>query len=373
VAPPLRVVILSPGLGIAARGFERAARENFEALRHEPGLDVHLVKGRGRRAERERVAATVSREGRLARWVAGRRDRPDFWLEQLVFSVTVQPQLLRLRPDVVMLGEWTLTRALGHWRKVARHRFRILLYNGAAAEPPYPDAADHVQQLTPDVFDAALAAGVPADFQTVLPHGLAIPAHFERPQEEERAATRRRLGLPAGPLLISVGALNRWHKRMDYLVEEVASLSSPPHLLMLGSSEEETRGVLGLARRLLGPEGFTARTVAQPEVPAYYLAADAFVLASGYEPFGLAMVEALSHGLPVIAQDTPRSRWILGDEGVFGDFIRPGALAELIPAVMAGNSATGAEARHGRAYQMFSWDRLRPRYVEMLHRAAGVR
>ena len=107
--PQLRVAIVCPGLGIADRGFERASRDAFEALREEPSLDVHLVKGRGPRAGRELVAPTVSRESRIAKAVAHRRGRHDFWLEQLVFSATVQPHLLRLRPDVVMLGEWTLT------------------------------------------------------------------------------------------------------------------------------------------------------------------------------------------------------------------------------------------------------------------------
>ena len=364
----LRVAIVCPGLGIAARGFERIAQETFDGLRDTAGLDLHLVRGRGPGNRHQLVAPTISREARLARAAARWRGRQDFWLEQLVFSATVQPHLVRLRPDVVMLGEWTLTRALGLWRRMTRQRFRILLYNGAGAEPPFPRGADHIQQLTPDRYERAIKLGLPPEIQTLLPHALPIQRDFEAPSAAERHELRRRLSLPAHPrLLLSVGALNRWHKRMDYVVSEVATLSPRPHLVMVGARDEETPDVLEHARSLLGTGGFTARTVTEGEMPGYYRAADCFVLASGYEPFGLAMVEALAQGLPVIAQETPRSRYMLGSEGSMGDFTRPGALAELIRAALTERSPPGAaEARHRRAHEMFSWDVLRPRYVEML-------
>jgi 1,2-diacylglycerol 3-alpha-glucosyltransferase len=368
-----RVVIVCPGLGIVERGFERAAEGIFGALRDSPSLDVHLVRGRGPAAQGESVAWTVSRETALARAAARLRGHQDFWLEQLCFSVTVQPHLIRLSPRVVMLGEWTLTKALHLWRRATGQRFRTLLYNGAGAGPPYPPGTDHIQQLTPDLFERAISLGVPAECQTVLPHALSIPSGFEPAEVGERRRLRRTLGLPVeGPLLLSVGALNAWSKRMDYLIEEVATLDSPPHLLMLGARDVETPRVLALAKNLLGESGYTVRTVPHERMPDYYRAADVFVLASGHEGFGLAMVEALSHGLPVVAQDSPRSRYILGDTEALGNFIHPGALAKLLRDVLVRPQDTRqARERHLRAYEMFSWDRLAPAYVEMLLATSG--
>jgi glycosyltransferase involved in cell wall biosynthesis len=366
------MTILCPGLGIATRGFERAARDTFDVLRNHPDLDLHLIKGRGDRGDREFVAPTISRESRVAKAVARRRGRPDFWLEQLIFSATVQPRLRRLRPELVMLGEWTLTRALCRWRRATRQGFRILLYNGAGVEPPYPEGTDHVQQLTPDLYERAVSLGVPAERQTMLPHALRISSRFRPPGDSERAALRKQLDLPVdGPLLLSVGAINKWHKRMDYLIEEVASIAERPHLVLLGAREEETPAVLEMARSMLGERGFTARTVVEHEMAGYYRAVDAFALASGYEGFGLALVEGLGHGLPVIAQDSPRTRFILGEEGLLGDFTRPRALAELVESLAPSDSVQArGEARHRRAYENFSWQVLGPRYVEMMA-AAG--
>lgn len=46
-----------------------------------------------------------------------------------------------------------------------------------------------------------------------------------------------------------------------------------------------------------------------------YLNSDLLVMASRGEGFGLPVVEAISHGLPVLARDLPVFRELLGDEG----------------------------------------------------------
>jgi glycosyltransferase involved in cell wall biosynthesis len=201
-----------------------------------------------------------------------------------------------------------------------------------------------------------------------------IAAEFEPPSAEERRALRRRLGIPVDRrVVLSVGALNSWHKRMDHLARELGSLGEErPFLVMLGAEEEETPGVLAVARAELGGDGFLARTVPREEVADHYRAADAFALASGFEGFGLVFVEAMSHGLPVIAHDSPVIRYVTGGGERLADLTEPGALAALLREVAEGGdevAARGAE-RHRFAYETFSWDVLAPRYAEMLKAVA---
>jgi glycosyltransferase involved in cell wall biosynthesis len=51
-------------------------------------------------------------------------------------------------------------------------------------------------------------------------------------------------------------------------------------------------------------------------MPALYRSADAFLHLSRDESFGNVFVEAMACGTPVVAYDLPRTRWIVGDEGL---------------------------------------------------------
>ncbi len=152
------------------------------------------------------------------------------------------------------------------------------------------------------------AWGVPAARIHVVPNG--IDAARFRHDSAGRAATRTALGFP--PDTFVVGGVGRLvpGKRFDVLVRAVAALPGA-HLLLVGEGPERealrTLAVrLGAAGRVhLSGEQGAAAGPGSPGLPALLDAMDVFVSTSREEAFGLAVVEALAAGLPVLHGPCP--------------------------------------------------------------------
>lgn len=369
------VLLACPGLDHAHRGFETFARECFGALRERDDLRIELVKGSGPRAPGERAVPTLLRDSAAARALARRRLREPFVVEHLTFAATLAPLLAARRPDVVYFSEWHVGRALAAWRRAARARFRLVLCNGGAVPGGYGHL-DLVQQFVPGAKDYAVARGEPPERQVVLPLGAAIEPELRPVADEERAGLRAGLRLPPDRrIVISVAAVNDGHKRISYLVEEIARMPPPrPFLLVLGQDERESPPIRRRARELLGPEGHAIRSVAPAAVGEHLRAADAFVLTSLWESFGRVLVEALAQGLPVLGHAHPVIDWVLGDAGDTADLRRDGAVAAWLSGPRSGDRSEAADRRrHASVRERFSWDRLADRYAAMLRSAAARR
>lgn len=362
-----RVLLVCSGLDHAHRGFESFARECFDALRDEAEIELELIKGSGPPGPRERPIPTLTRDARGARVLAALWGREPFRVEQIAFGASLLPVLARRRPDVVYFSEWHTGLVLGAYRRAARQRFRLVLCNGTMAVDGFRHL-DRVQQLTPVALDDALARGDDPSRHVLLPLGFAFSPEPPALSAEDRSALRGRLGLPADrPVVLSVAALNRHHKRLDYLIEEVSRVRDlHPFLLMAGQEEAETAAIRAMAAERLGPWGHSIRTVRRDEVADLYRAADVFVLASLGEGLPRALIEALGWGLPCLAHDYPVSRFALGEHGMFADFSVAGSLASsLTQAVEHGSDPGAVSQRHRYAYEKFSWDVLRARYVAL--------
>ena len=53
------------------------------------------------------------------------------------------------------------------------------------------------------------------------------------------------------------------------------------------------------------------------DIQKYYSQASIYVSSSRWKDFGLVLVHAMAHGLPVISSDLPSSKEILGDFGIY--------------------------------------------------------
>ncbi|GCB49271.1 glycosyltransferase [Streptomyces sp. NL15-2K] len=152
--------------------------------------------------------------------------------------------------------------------------------------------------------------GVPAPRIEVVPNGIDVDRFRFDPERRER--TRRRLGLPEGAWVIGgVGRLARG-KRFDVLVHALTRLPDDHWLLLVGGGPEEhvlrrMAHRAGVADRVLftGERPYVPDGSPGPDLPSLTSAMDLLASPSPEEAFGLAAVEALAAGLPVLYASCP--------------------------------------------------------------------
>ncbi len=112
----------------------------------------------------------------------------------------------------------------------------------------------------------------------------------------------------------------------------------------------------------------------EPEFRLRLAAADAVIVPSITEPFGLVVLEALACNAWVIGSDTGGIRDILTDQ--VGDLVPAGDVDALARAIVAcyhrGPRGAGKTAARARAHD-FRWDRIASCYIETMHELATER
>lgn len=184
-----------------------------------------------------------------------------------------------------------------------------------------------------------------------------IPNGIDTGRFQPGAAERARFGLPADkPVVLMVSALIP-SKRV---LEGIDAVSRVENAHMIVAGDGALRGDVDkrAAERL--PGRFTRMTLPAADMPLLYRSADVFLHMTEGEPFGNVFVEAMACGLPIVGEDTPRLRWIVGEDECLVDVRDTSATAAAIGKAL-GASASGRERRIARA-DAFSQENVAAQY-----------
>ena len=192
-----------------------------------------------------------------------------------------------------------------------------------------------------------LAWGVPAHRITVIPNGIEFDRFRFSP--DARGAVRRELGIPSDATVL--GAVGRLHPQKDFLslVDACAPLlGADRRLLVLGEGPERPRlearaDELGVGRWVVFAGG--------REAAPFYSAMDVLVSSAPNETFGMAIVEGLASGLPVVYRSCPALAEL--QDPVPHAVEVDGAGRELTQALLAALRPTGASREVPRAISRY--------------------
>lgn len=360
----MKIALLCSGLGHIVRGHEVFARDLFELLSTE--LDVTLFKGAGEQTPRERVVPCVYRTApqldKVHTWVAPKwaeavREQERTRIEHETFAYGAIGPLLEGAYDIVHCLEQEACNILYDNRHLFAKPPKIVFSNGGAIPATELPRCDFVQEHTPRNFERSARGKA-----FMIPHG--VDTRRFHPGVSTTFRQRHNIGAHEF-LVLSVGTIGINHKRMDHVIREVAPLSQA-RLVIVGQESAETPAIKALGRDVLG-ERVVFTKLAHEELPQAYAAADAFVLGSLFETFGIVYIEAMAMGLPVFCTEHPNQRDIV-KEGVFVDMSHPGALTAALRDT--GPEELAALRRRGPQIvaEHYDLELLRRRYIEQYRR-----
>lgn len=227
----------------------------------------------------------------------------------------------------------------------------------------YYKKADYLVGNTPDIQNYFIKEGWPAERTAYLPNFVDAPRPEVPPQDRAVYCTPEK-----APLLLSLG---RFHddKAFDVLISALSRLPGV-YLWLAGEGEREKR-----LRCLAQEHGVHERIRFikwQKDVDALYKAADVYVCPSRVEPLGNVVIEAWSHGLPVVAAESAGPRGLIQhqENGLLVPVDHAEALAHAIKEVLASKSLRRKLAARGLATYLANYteERVCARYGEFLEK-----
>jgi glycosyltransferase involved in cell wall biosynthesis len=226
--------------------------------------------------------------------------------------------------------------------RVFGKRFVLSLHTSAHDEPAAARAAgaaafwayrhaDLYLSVSVGLSRAYHDAGFPASRLRQVSNAIDTD-RFRPPVEGEREALRRELGLPADrAIVLFVGFFSR-DKRpgLMYSAWSASKVRERSALVMIGA----TRPIHGEVDAALGPsirqraerDGYGGRVIfveSTTAIEKYYRAADVYVLPSVREAMPLALLEAMSSGLPCVATRLAGSTDVIIEHDVNGVLVEP--------------------------------------------------
>ncbi|MFD5081997.1 glycosyltransferase [Kitasatospora sp. NPDC058201] len=324
-AGPLRIVRVANFVTPVSGGLRTALRHlgaGYRAAGHAPVL---VVPGERRATEEGEQGLVVTLPGRVLPGSGGYRLLTD--------RRAVATELERLAPDRLEVSDRTTLRWTGSWAR--RHGVRSAMVSHESAAgllrtwglpgPVAGAAADRLNGRTAGSYDTVICTTdwAAAEFRRLgvrnvarAPLGVDLAALCP-PGADERAEERARYATPGEVLLVLCSRLSP-EKRPEHALDALAELRArglPAVLAVAGAGPLRSRLAARAARDRL-PVHFLGHLAGRDAVARLLGCADVVIAPGPVETFGLAAMEALACGTPVVVNRCSALPELVGPAGV---------------------------------------------------------
>src|SRR4051812_10824450 len=366
----MRIVRLANFVTTHSGGLRTALRnlgEGYQAAGHEAVLILPGRRHSDQVTSQGRVitlpSAPLPRTGGY-RVMAGRRE-----LTRLLDSLEPDRIEVSDRATLRWTGRWARQRGVGSMM-VSHESLAGLL--GVWGMPMRDSVADRLNRRTAEAFDQIVCTTgfAAAEFRRLgVPNLVEIPLGVDldkfRPSRADDMV-RSRYARPGELLLVFCSRLSA-AKRPELAVDALAALRNAKVPAVLVVAGDGTRRAALAYRSARLPVRFAGHIAERADVAALLASADVVVAPGPVETFGLAALEALACGTPVVVNAASALPEVVGEAGIAAPGTAEG-LADGVRALMARPERLRRQAARARA-ERFGW----PRAVDGFLRAHGAR
>lgn len=248
-------------------------------------------------------------------------------------SVTTIHDLIYLsEPGVVGAAKGAVARAwIGRMVRASRALVTVSEYSAAQIRAAFPEADRKLH---------------------VVPNGVS-PTFFDAPRAGGGAG-----GAAPRPYLLTVGN-KRPHKRFETAIRAFAAVAAERpdlELRMVGNRDASTDALRALASELgVAPRVHDITALDDAALAALYAGAEALLVTSREEGFGLIAIEAMAAGCPVVAVDRGPLREVIGEGGILVPYDDVAAIAAALRALRAPGQREARVAAGRTRAARFTW------------------